>query len=282
MSIHTMLEYDFIQNALIASGIAAIVAGVVGYFVVIRGQTFAGHALSHIGFAGATGSGLIGLDPIWGMLGFTLAAGAGMGMLGERISTRDVAIGVVLSLALGFGLLFLHFHTSFAAQATAILFGNILAVEPSMIGTLTIMGTANLVALAAIMRPLVFASLQPELAEAKGVPIRLVSTMFLVIVAGAVSECAQIVGVLLVFTLMVGPPAAAQRLTSRFWSGIALSAALALAEAWLGITLAFYSDWPVSFCISLLSALGYFASIAGTGPFFRYASHSRQAKRTEI
>jgi zinc/manganese transport system permease protein len=281
MSIHTMLEYDFIRNALIASGIAAIVAGITGYFLVMRGQTFAGHALSHIGFAGATGSGLIGLDPIWGMLGFTVAAGAGMGMLGERVSTRDVAIGVVLSLALGFGLLFLHYHTSFAARATAILFGNILAVEPSMIATLAVMGTANLVALAAIMRPLVFASLQPELAEAKGVPVRLVSAMFLVIVAGAVSECAQIVGVLLVFTLMVGPPAAAQRLTSRFWSGIALSAALALAEAWLGITLAFYSDWPVSFCISLLSALGYFASIAGTGPVFRYTSRSLPAKRME-
>jgi zinc/manganese transport system permease protein len=281
MSIHIMLEYDFIRNALIASGIAAIVAGITGYFLVMRGQTFAGHALSHIGFAGATGSGLIGLDPIWGMLGFTVAAGAGMGMLGERISTRDVAIGVVLSLALGFGLLFLHYHTSFAAQATAILFGNILAVEPSMIASLAIMGTANLVALAAIMRPLVFASLQPELAEAKGVPVRLVSTMFLVIVAGAVSECAQIVGVLLVFTLMVGPPAAAQRLTSRLWSGIAMSAALALAEAWLGITLAFYSDWPVSFCISLLSALGYFASIAGTGPFFRYTRRSLPAKRME-
>jgi zinc/manganese transport system permease protein len=274
MSIHIMLEYDFIQNALLASGIAAIVAGITGYFLVIRGQTFAGHALSHIGFAGATGSGLIGFDPIWGMLGFTVAAGAGMGMLGERVSTRDVAIGVILSLALGFGLLFLHYHTSFAAQATAILFGNVLAVEPSKIAILAIIGIATLVALAAIMRPLVFASLQPELAEAKGVPIRLVSTLFLVIVAAAVSECAQIVGVLLVFTLMVGPPATAQRLTRRFWSGIAMSAALALAEAWLGITLAFYSDWPVSFCISLLSALGYFAAIAGAEPVFRYAARS--------
>jgi zinc/manganese transport system permease protein len=245
----------------------------------MRGQTFAGHALSHIGFAGATGSGLIGLDPIWGMLGFTVAAGAGMGVLGERVSTRDVAIGVVLSLALGFGLLFLHYHTSFAAQATTILFGNVLAVEPSKIAVLAAMGAANLVALAAITRPLVFASLQPELAEAKGIPIRLVSTLFLVIVAVAVSECAQIVGVLLVFTLMVGPPAAAQRLTGRLWSGIAMSAALALTEAWLGITLAFYSDWPVSFCISLLSALGYFASIAGTGPVLRYSWRCLPANR---
>jgi zinc/manganese transport system permease protein len=111
------------------------------------------------------------------------------------------------------------------------------------------------------MRPLVFASLQPELAEAKGVPMRLVSTAFLAIVAIAVSECAQIVGVLLVFTLMVGPPAAAQRLTTRLWSGLSLSAGLALTEAWAGITIAYYTDWPVSFCISVLSAVVYFVSL---------------------
>ena len=257
-----MFEYDFMINAFAASGIAAILAGTVGYFLVMRGQTFAGHALSHIGFAGATGSGLIGLDPLWGMLGFTVAAGGGIGFLGETITTRDVAIGIVLSLALGFGLLFLHYYTSFAAQATALLFGNVLAVERSTIAILACMALATLVGLAAISRPLVFASLQPELAEAKGVPLRLVSIAFLAIVAIAVSECAQIVGVLLVFTLMVGPPAAAQRLTSRLWNGIGLSAALALAEAWLGITLAFYTDWPVSFCIALLSALAYFLSLS--------------------
>jgi zinc/manganese transport system permease protein len=111
------------------------------------------------------------------------------------------------------------------------------------------------------MRPLIFASLQPELAEAKGVPLRFVGTAFLAVVALAVSECAQIVGVLLVFALMVGPPAAAQRVTSGLWSGLALAAALALAEAWLGLTVAFYSDWPVSFCIALLSALGYFLAL---------------------
>ncbi|MBV8453300.1 MAG: metal ABC transporter permease [Deltaproteobacteria bacterium] len=257
-----MFEYDFMNNAFAAAGIAAIVAGLVGFFLVIRGQTFAGHALSHIGFAGATGAGMIGLNPLWGLLGFALAAGIGMGMLGERISTRDVAIGVVLSLALGFGLLFLHYYTAFAAQATALLFGNVLAVERSTIAILAGLSVVTLSALAAIMRPLVFASLQPELAEARGVPLRLVSTAFLAIVAMAVSECAQIVGVLLVFTLMVGPPAAAQRLTTRLWSGLSLSAGLALMEAWLGITIAYYSDWPVSFCISVLSALVYFVSLA--------------------
>lgn len=253
-----MLEYDFMRNAFAAAGVAAIVSGVVGYFLVLRGQTFAGHALGHIGFAGATGAALIGLAPLWGLLGFTVAAGIGMGLMGERLSGRDVAIGIVLALALGFGLLFLHYYTAFAAQATALLFGDVLAVDHGMIATLAALGVVTLAALAVIMRPLIFSSLQPELAEAKGVPVRFLSVAFLAIVALAVSESAQIVGVLLVFALMVGPPATAQRLVNGLWSGIALSATIALAEAWLGIVIAYYTDWPVSFCISLLSALGYF------------------------
>ncbi len=255
-----MLEYDFMRNAFAAAGVAAVVSGLVGYFLVLRGQTFAGHALGHIGFAGATGAVLIGVASLWGLVVFTVAAGIVMGLMGERISGRDVAIGVVLALALGFGLLFLHYYTAFAAQATALLFGNVLAVDGSMIATLVGLGIVTLAALAAIMRPLIFASLQPELAEAKGVPLRFISTAFLAIVALAVSESAQIVGILLVFSLMVGPPAAAQLLVRGLWSGMALSAGLALAEAWLGIAIAYHTDWPVSFCIAILSALGYFAA----------------------
>jgi zinc/manganese transport system permease protein len=254
----TMLEYDFMRNAFAAAGVAAIVSGLVGYFLVLRGQTFAGHALGHIGFAGATGAVLIGVAPVWGLVGFTVAAGIGMGLMGDRISGRDVAIGVVLALALGFGLLFLHYYTAFAAQATALLFGNVLAVDRTMIAALIGLGAITIGGLAAIMRPLIFATLQPELAEAKGVPVRLVSTAFLAIVALAVSESAQVVGVLLVFALMVGPPATAQRLVTGLWSGMALSATIALVEAWLGIAIAYQTDWPVSFCISLLSAVGYF------------------------
>jgi zinc/manganese transport system permease protein len=257
-----MFQYEFMNNAFAAAGIVAVVSGVVGFFLVMRGQTFAGHALSHIGFAGATGAGLIGLAPLWGLVGFTLGAGIVMGLLSDRISNRDVAIGVVLALALGFGLLFLHYYTSFATQATALLFGNVFAVDHTMILTLGLLGAITLAALAAIMRPLIFATLQPELAEAKGVPLRFVSTAFLAIVALAVSECAQIVGVLMVFTLMVGPAAAAQRVTSGLWSGLILSAVLALGEAWFGIVIAYYSDWPVSFCIAVLSALGYFVCLA--------------------
>jgi zinc/manganese transport system permease protein len=192
-----------------------------------------------------------------------LVAGIGMGFLGERLSGRDVAIGVVLSFSLGLGILFLHYYTAFATQATALLFGNVLAVGRETIAVLAGLAVVTLAVLAAIMRPLVFASLQPELAEAKGVPLRFVSIVFLAITALAVSACAQIVGVLLVFSLMVGPPAAAQRLTSSLWPGIALSAAIAVLEAWLGIGIAYYSDWPVSFCIATLSALGYFVTRGG-------------------
>jgi zinc/manganese transport system permease protein len=261
-STHTMFEYDFMVNAFAASGIVAMVAGIVGFFLVMRQQTFAGHALSHVGFTGATGAALIGISPIWGMVGFTLAMGVTMGALGERLSGRDVAIGITLSLSLGCGLLFLHFFTAYATQVTALLFGNVLGVSTDTLELLAVLAVISLAALAAIARPLVFASLQPELAEAKGVSLRAVSMLFLAIVAIAVAECTQIVGVLLVFTLMVGPAAAAQNMTTRLATGVACAALLALAQAWLGVTLAFYTDWPTSFWITALSALAYAASLA--------------------
>ncbi len=255
-----MLEYDFMRSAFAASGVAAVLAGTVGFFLVLRGQTFAGHALSHVGFTGATGALLFGLSPLAELVGFTLVAGVGMGLFGEKLAERDVAIGMTLSLALGLGLLFLHFYTRAATQAAALLFGNVLGVDPSALLSLVILAVLSLAALAAIGRPLVFASIQPELAEARGVPLRFVASAFLAIVAVAVAECAQIVGVLLVFTLMVGPAAAAMNLTRRLALGIALSAALALAEAWGGLTLAYYTDWPTSFWITALSGMVFFGA----------------------
>jgi zinc/manganese transport system permease protein len=256
-----MFEYDFMRTAFAASGVAAILAGTVGYFLVLRGQTFAGHALSHVGFTGATGATLFGLSPLAGLLGFTVMAGIGMGLFGEKLSERDVAIGMMLSLALGLGLLFLHFYTAAATQATALLFGNVLGVDDAAMWTLVALAVGSLAALGFISRPLIFASLQTELAEARGVPLRVVSVAFLAIVAIAVAECAQIVGVLLVFTLMVGPAAAARNVSRRLGAGVALSAGLALFEAWGGLTLAFYTDWPVSFWITALSGAVYFVSL---------------------
>jgi len=260
-----MFEYDFMRTAFAASGVAAILAGTVGYFLVLRGQTFAGHALSHVGFTGATGATLFGLSPLAGLVGFTVLAGIGMGLFGEKLSERDVAIGMMLSLALGLGLLFLHFYTAAATQATALLFGNVLGVDDAALWTLVALAVGSLAALGFIARPLIFASLQAELAEARGVPLRRVSVTFLAIVAIAVAECAQIVGVLLVFTLMVGPAAAAQRLTGGVIPGILLSALLALLQAWGGIALAYYTDWPASFWIAALSAAAYFGSLVVKG-----------------
>ena len=256
-----MLEYDFMRTAFAASGMAALLAGTVGFFLVLRGQTFAGHALSHVGFTGATGAILFGLSPLAGLVGFTLIAGIGMGLLGEKLAARDVAIGMMLSLALGLGLLFLHFYTAAATQATSLLFGNVLGVDSSALLTLGALAVVSFVALALIMRPLIFASLESELAEARGVPVRFVSVAFLAIVAVAVAECAQIVGVLLVFTLMVGPAAAAQNVSRGLVGGVALAAGLALAEAWGGLTLSYYTDWPTSFWITALSGLVYLLSL---------------------
>ncbi len=252
-----MFGYGFMVNAFAAAGIVAVLAGVVGYVLVLRGQTFAGHALSHVGFSGATGAVLLGVSPLWGMVLMTLAGGIGMGLLGEKLAHRDVAIGLVLSMSLGLGMLFLHFFTASASQATALLFGNVLGVTAGAVWTLLALAVVSLAGLAVLARPLLFATLQPELAEAKGVNLRLMGVGFLAVVALATALCVQIVGVLLVFSLMAGPAAAAQALTARLARGVALAAVLALAEAWGGLTLAYHTDWPASFWITALSGGAY-------------------------
>lgn len=260
----TIFDYEFMRNAFAACTIVGFVSGAVGYFLVLRGQTFAGHALSHVGFPGATGAGLIGLSPFFGLTVFTIAAGVGIGLLGER-AHRDVAIGIVLTLSLGLGLLFLHFYTAFASQATNVLFGNVLGISAQTVVVLAILAVAILVALVLIARPLLFASLQPELAEAKGVPLNLVSILFMVLVAVTTAEAVQIVGVLLVFALMVAPAASALRMTQGWLPGIIVSIALAVAIAWVSLTLAFFSDWPTSFWITVLGTAAYLASGAAQG-----------------
>ncbi len=252
-----MLDYDFMRTAFAASGIVALTAGIVGYFLVLRGQSFAGHALSHVGFTGATGAALFGLSPLAGLISATLLAGIGMGALGVDRASRDVAIGMVLALALGLGMMFLHFFTAYATVATALLFGNVLAVSARDEIVLAVLGAVALGTLAVISRPLLFVSLQPELAEAKGVSLRLYAVLFLAIVALATALAAEVVGVLLVFTLLIGPAAAAMRWTQHIGSGIALSAALALGEAWGGLVIAYETDWPASFAITLLSVTAY-------------------------
>ncbi len=257
-----MLDYDFMRHAFLAAGIVAVLAGFVGYFLVLRGQAFAGHALSHVGFAGATGAVLLGVSPLAGMLGVTVLGGVLMGALGEKLAERDIAIGVILTMSLGLGLLFLHFFTSYATAATALLFGDVLGVDLPTIYSLLGLAALSLGILGLIARPLLFASLNPELAEAKGVSLRGLGLVFLGIVGLTTAACAQIVGVLLVFALMVGPAATAQRLSTRLAPGLVLAAGIALAEAWAGIALSYYTDWPASFWISALSGGMYLLSLS--------------------
>jgi len=262
MPIATMLEYDFMRTALAAGIVVAVVAGAVGFFLVLRNLTFAGHALSHVGFAGATGAALLGGNPLWGLLAFTVSGGVAMGLLGERLRGRDVAVGIILSLSMGLGVLFLHFYTSYATQVTVLLFGNVLGVGPDVLRDLLILAIFTLGALGVIARPLLFETLDPELAEAKGVSPRLIAVLFLVIVAVAVAEAVQVVGILLIFALMVGPPAAALRVTTRLTSGFVFSILFAVAVTWAGISLAYLTDWPPSFWIAALSASLYTLSFA--------------------
>ena len=249
-----MLAYPFIQNALLTGTLIAIIAAVAGYFLVLRGLTFAAHALPNIGFAGAAGAVLIGASPLTGLLAFTIAAGVAIGLLGKRIRERDIAIGVIMTLSLGVGILFLSLYAGFAQQAYSILFGTILGISRSDVAITAAAGAFTLIALAAMARPLLFSSVDPEVAEARGVPVRLLGVAFLAVAAIAISMSIQVVGALLVFTLLVGPAATALRLVRRPASAIALAVLLGVAYTWAGVLLAAtITTLPVSFCIATLS-----------------------------
>lgn len=245
-----LFEYDFISHAFMAGTIAAVLAGAVGYFVIIRNLSFAAHALGHIGFAGASGGLLLGLTPITGQFLLTVLAAIGIGALGERINKSDMVIGIILSFCLGLGSLFLHFYSGYAGQATIILFGNLLGVSDHDLQWMFWLMIVSLLAMSIIAKRLLFSSLEPELAEAKGISLFWMAIIFVVIMAIAVTLSSQVVGVILVFTLLVGPAAIAVQWTHHFWSGISLSVLLAIAIVWLGICLAYYTDWPISFWIS--------------------------------
>ena len=256
-SMFSIFQYSFIQNAFLAGTVVAVVGGFVGYFLVTRGLTFAGHALSHIGFAGAAAALLIGVDPILGMLAFTIVAGMGIGIFGKDLREEDINIGIVMTLALGFGALFIALYNGYAEQAYSILFGTILGISHTDVLVTLIFGIGTIVVLAAIFRPLLFSSIDPEVAEARGVPVRALGIVFLVLVAIAVSMSVQVVGVLLIFTLLVGPAATATRLVNNPIGAVTLSIGLALAFTWLGIFLAATGSFPVTFYIATISFVVY-------------------------
>ena len=255
--IQAQVQYAFMQHAYTAGAIVAIVAGVVGYFVVLRSLSFAGHALSHIGFAGATGAVALGVNPIYGLLVFTIGGAVGMGALGKRIYGRDVVIGIVLAWMLGLGVLFLSLYSGYATEAYALLFGEILGISQTDVVVTLVAGVVTLAAIAIMFRPLLFASVDSDVAEARGVPVKLLSILFMVVLAISVSEAVQVVGVLLIFALLVTPPAIAERLTARPGMAIALSVLLALLFTWIGLFVSFYLPYPVSFFITTLAFVTY-------------------------
>ncbi len=246
------------QNAFLASFFVAVVASVVGYFILVRGLTFSAHAFSHIGFAGAAGAVWLGINPLYGLLVFTIASAVAIGALGKELREQDVAIGVILTLALAFGVLFLFLYTGYAEQAYSILFGTILGISRISVVITAAFSLLTLGIIAIIFRPLLFSSFDPEIAQTRGIPTRFLSVVFLVIIAVTVSEAVQVVGVLLIFTLLVGPAATAVRLIKNPYGAILLSVGLAVAYSWTGIFLAAITNLPVTFFIAAVSFVIYF------------------------
>ncbi len=256
----SLFQHEFVLNALLAGTIVAIVCGLIGYFVVLRGQTFAADALSHIGFAGATAAVILGATSLVGMLLFTLLSAAGMGALGKRLRGRDVEIGMVLSFILGLGVLFLNLYTRNTTRAVGVLFGSILSVTRQDVVISLIGGLVVTAVLAGIYRPLLFASVDPEVAEARGIRVSWLSLAFLILLAVTVAEAVQVVGVLLVFALLVVPAAAAEHLTHAPARAILLGVGVSLLSTWGGLALAFIGHWPASFYIVAITSVFYFAS----------------------
>ncbi len=259
MYVISLLQYPFMQNALIAATFVALIAPLVGYFLLLRRLTFAGHALSHIGFAGAAGAVLLGVDPVFGLLVFTIISGIGIGIIGRRFHERDITIGIILTLALSLGVLFLFLYQGYAEEAYSILFGTILGVSKTDVIMTIIFSILTFLCMIGIYRPLLFSSFDPQVAEASGVPTQFLSILFLILLAVTVSIAVQIVGILLIFTLLVGPVATAMRLTKKPVSTIGLAIIFALLFSWMGILLAASTNLPVTFYITSLSFLAYMA-----------------------
>ncbi len=249
-----LLRYPFMRNALITGSIVAVLAGAIGYFIVARSLTFAAHAIPNIGFAGAAGAVLTGILPVYGFFAFALAAAVGIGLVGKRARERDIVVAVLMTFALGLGFLFLSLYAGYAQRVYGILFGSILGIS---VGNVVVTGVAAAVAmglLLAIYRPLLFCTVDPQAAAARGLPVATISALFLSVAALAISLSAQVMGALLVFTLMVGPAATANRLTRRPGRAILTAALLGLAYVWLGIGAAAISGrLPVSFMVSAIA-----------------------------
>ncbi len=240
-------------NTWIAGTAVAVIAGVTGFFAVLRGSTFAAHAIPNGAFAGAAGASLLGLNPFVGLAVFSLAGALGIAGLSRR-SRPDVATALTFVMMLGVGALFVSWSSQYAQEAYSLLFGEVFGVSTAEVLPILVLGAVSVAAILVMFRPLMLSSALPEVAEARGIPGRRMELAFLLVMALATSMTVPVVGALLMFSLMIGPAAAARSLTARPALAMTLSVAIALVTVWVGIAASYQSNWPLGFFVGVIGA----------------------------
>jgi zinc/manganese transport system permease protein len=279
-----MWAFPFMVSAFRAGVIVAVVAGLMGWFMVQRRQSFAGHTLAVAAFPGAAGATLIGISAAYGYFAFCVAAAAiiAAATSGTRsaggLATESALTGIVQAFALACGLLFVALYKGFLNGTTALLFGSFLGISAGQVAVLAAVGAAVLAVLAVIGRPLWFASVDPDVAAARGVPVRALSVAFLVLLGAAVAETAQITGALLVFALLVMPAATAQRLTARPRASLVLTVVIGWTVTWAGLIAAYYSPYPIGFYVTSFAFAAYLAAHIAAAARHRLRQHVRLAE----
>ena len=255
-----ILTSGFMRNAFVGGTIVALAAGLIGYFVIVRNTAFAAHALAHIGLPGATGAVLVGLPVAFGLGVFCIGGALVIGALGKRAADREVATGTVLAFATGLGLFFNSLATKSSNTMTNVLFGNLLAISHRQILTFAMLLALLAVCIGVIYRPLLFTSVNPQVAEAKGVPVRALSVVFMALLGLSVTMAVQAVGTLLLFALVVTPAATAIMLTPRPAAAMFTSTVISAMSVWLGLGLSAMFNTPPSFVIVTI-ACGVWAAV---------------------
>jgi zinc/manganese transport system permease protein len=269
----------FMTNTWIVATIVAVVAGVVGFFVVLRGSAFVADALPTGAFAGAAGASLIGVNTLLGLGVFSLLGALGIGWLGRR-GRHDVAVALALVVMLGLGSLFLSFSVEYAPEIYSLLFGEVLGISVNEIAPVAVLGAVCVVAILVMYRPLMLSSVMPELGEARGVRAYRIEMCFLVVLALATSMALPVVGALLIFSLMIGPPAAARSLTDRPLVAMGLSVIIALGTVWAAIAVSYHTNWPVGFFVGTIAAVCYAAGRGWTA--LRRSRMTRSARSSGL
>ncbi len=278
--LNQLFEYPFMVNAFRAGTIVSVLAGPVGWFMVLRRQTFAGHTLAVVGFPGGAGAVLLGLSATYGLFAFAFAAAGlialrpGAATASSSTGPQSAVIGTVQAFALAAGFLFANLYGGFLGGANGLLFGSFLGITTGQVTVLLLVAGITLLLLAGLSRPLLFASIDPLVAAARGVPVRMLSVAYLILLAAAAAEAGTITGTLLVFALLVIPAATAQRLTARPARGALIAVVLALLVTWASLTIAYFSSYPIGFFLTS-TAFGVYVLVVGAQNLARLSRVTR-------